>query len=189
MGNSKRLRNLLLMVAVFMLFCPVMLTLGMGKEKARVIHWKTAELSFVVPVETDPTIVLAAEKDRHIVVQLDKTPTARERKELATDGIKLLRYLGSDAFFAKVSGGRSAAVARRARIVSALEIKTDWKLHPMLLNREFPSYSHFFLSMAKDEGNVEMLALYVIFHPDIDQTSHPNEPCSSCVKIGTILRV
>ncbi|MHC4259428.1 MAG: hypothetical protein ACYSTF_03300, partial [Planctomycetota bacterium] len=81
-----------------------MLTLGMDKEKPKVIHWKTAELSFVAPVETDPTVVLAAEKDRHVVVQLDKAPTARERKELATDGIKLLRYLGSDAFFAKVSG-------------------------------------------------------------------------------------
>jgi hypothetical protein len=140
----------------------------MDKEKPRVIHWKTAELSFVVPVEADPTIVLAAEKDRHIVVQLDKTPTAGERKELATDGIKLLRYLGSDAFFAKVSGGLSAAVARRARIVSAFEIKTDWKLHPRLLKREFPSYSHFLLSTAKDEEDVEILALYVIFHPDID---------------------
>ncbi|MBN1347231.1 MAG: hypothetical protein JXQ73_31355 [Phycisphaerae bacterium] len=88
------------------------------------------------PIEKDPGVILSRGAARHTVVQLDKIPTADERAALESSGVTLLRYLGSNAFFAKVTAVEQpeadtrVALARSVGVSSAMEVRREWKLPP-----------------------------------------------------------
>ncbi len=144
------------------------------------IPWKAtaAGAKLSVPAETDPAKVLSRQADRHVVVQFKELPSPHVRQTLDRSGVRLQRYLGAGAYFARTSGGRGAiAGAQAAGVVSVADVASDWKLHPQLLKGDIPAYSRFPDPAAGQPGNVpnapvhpppQLLALYVIFHPDID---------------------
>ncbi len=186
------------------------------------IRWKAAEAGLLPPAPAttqpnaaeagdaaslnSPAVVLAAKGNRHKVIQFDRIPTAGERTAMEAGGVKLLRYLGTNAFFASVQASPAAATAQAAGAVFAQEVQKEHKLHPMLIRREFPEYSKFKAPAVKGRlaveppsekahrlpaavlnrkavepatssdphaaqssaADVDTIALYVLFHPDID---------------------
>jgi hypothetical protein len=115
----------------------------------------------------------AAASSRHVVVQLDELPGDGERARLAEQGIELLTYLGSHAYFAAVSaaaGGRAAASS--APGLSLSPIDPAWKTHPLLHGGNVPWYAWVprqgaTAARASDAG--ALVALHVVFHPDVVQ--------------------
>jgi len=102
------------------------------------------------------TAVLSAKGQRRKVVQFDRIPTGPERAALEASGVKLLRYVGDNAFFAHVQGSREAAAAAEAvGAIFAQEVQKEHKLHPMLLKGEFPDYAKFKAPATKGVLNVE----------------------------------
>ena len=188
-------RNLFVVVTAIALLCPALAVVAQGGQAPGGISWKSAGFSSAVSEnnEMDVAVVPAAEQKRHLVVQFDQIPAASARKQLAGEDIELLRYLGSNAYFVKVIGTDEAALAQKAGVAAAFAIETDWKLHPMLLRGAFPVYARFWLSPGatvptegpgKAAEGVETLALYIIFHPDVDL----GEGCSLVEQHGGMIR-
>ena len=188
-------RNLFVVVTAIALLCPALAVVAQGGQAPGGISWKSAGFSSAVSEnnEMDVAVVPAAGQKRHLVVQFDQIPTASARKQLAGEDIELLRYLGSNAYFVKVIGTDEAALAQKAGVAAAFAIETDWKLHPMLLRGAFPVYARFWLSPGatvptegpgKAAEGVETLALYIIFHPDVDL----GEGCSLVEQHGGMIR-
>jgi len=160
------------------------------------IRWRAGEAVGAATGQTDVGSVLRANSSRHTVVQLNEIPTAEKRAALEAAGVKLLRYLGTNAYFAKVTGSEAAAVVAEAcGVTAAFDIHKDQKLHPMLLRGEFPGYARFRAPAVgakladergrekesdqtvgprpdtpskEPDGELKVLALYVVFHPDVD---------------------
>ncbi|MGI8907083.1 MAG: S8 family serine peptidase [Candidatus Sumerlaeaceae bacterium] len=113
----------------------------------------------------------------HRVMQFSKVPTEHARESLRANGIELLRYLGSNSYFAAVRGGPAAAASATAhQVISAAAIERAWKLHPDLLSRQFPAFSVFDVpgmqlsgdKIDRSENSTEtVVALYAVFHPDV----------------------
>lgn len=147
----------------------------------------TGEAASAAAGKSGADAVLAPAGRRHVVLQFDQIPTSGEQADLEQAGVKLLRYLGDNAYFARVSGGTGAAGAARGKgLRQALSVRSDWKLHPRLAAGNAPDYARFTRTRraAADEAasasrrgaskateaavTEEMLALYVMFHPDVD---------------------
>ncbi|MBK9127294.1 MAG: S8 family serine peptidase [Phycisphaerales bacterium] len=106
----------------------------------------------------------------HVVVQLERALTDALRDQLDAAGVRLLSYLGDNAFFAAIDPARAsgAAVASVPDIRCVLPIERDWKLHPDFVADRFLDYA----IVSRDEsGEVAYplwTAAYILFHSDID---------------------
>jgi len=153
----------------------------------------------------------AAGEAPHILVQFDRPVTPLERQELTRAGVRLLRYIGDNAYFAVVhaqrwyeirrrpplmagSGAVAAPVFRSLRCV--LPIAVQWKLHPDLLcgtpppwsvvQKEPQATSSVDAASGPSAGEREkLLAVCVLFHPDV-----PLEPDAQrlCWRHGASIR-
>lgn len=115
---------------------------------------------------------------RHIVVQFNSLPAAGERARLEADGVRLLEYLGSNAYFAVASASKPALAGTSLANAGGaiIPIEPGHKLHPMLARGEFPAYARW--ANGTPQGRMqdtalppqpsETAALYVVFHRDID---------------------
>lgn len=122
--------------------------------------------------------VLTIANERHMVVQFKHLPGTAERARLQASGMQLLRYLGDNAYFARVNGTKGAGKAAvAAGLHAAFNVKYEWKLHPKLLSGDIPAYSRIPAGLVqaarsrlsgKLADQEDMLALYVVFHPDVD---------------------
>lgn len=176
-------------LALFVLAAGAMLvwpTVGFGQRPA--IRWKSPEpvmpaAPTVGTVADEPASVLGRGGDRHVVVQFEQMPSKRGRRQLADSGVELQGYLGSNAWFARVRGNGNQARANAvttAGVTAALELRSRWKLHPSLQGDETPAQIRFtrpgggFNRQDRPGANGpqaaadEFLALYVVFHPDVD---------------------
>ena len=140
------------------------------------ISWKTPGNAASATGATDAAITLGAGGTRHVVVQFSHPITSETRKPLNAAGVRLLHYLGADAYFAQVTGGAAAvAAAAKAGVSAAFEIAVDWKLHPMIANNALPEYAVFPVDANlmkagadKNAPQEKVAAVYVLFHPDVD---------------------
>ncbi|MBI4582081.1 MAG: hypothetical protein HY718_20460, partial [Planctomycetes bacterium] len=170
----------------------VALCVVIGRTPARAegdpgaIRWKTQSGTARPAAEPAGSAALVTTtRDRHLVVQFNKVPGRAQRAALANQGITLQRYLGNNAFFARVKGRPgSGQAALAAGLRGASAIRHEWKLHPRLLRGELPDYARIPADIAgvpgakerkreaEQRGQVtateEVAALYVVFHPDVD---------------------
>ncbi len=153
-----------------------------GTLAASSIRWRSEVTPIGAAVEQSPEFILSQPSERHVVVQFERPPSRTQRDRLASSNIHLLRYLGGNAWFARVSGGaKTAQAAARDGVSRSFEVRYEWKLHPTLQNGLRPAYATFRRAApaaatgratAKGENaDVEMLAIYVLFHPDVDLQS------------------
>ena len=82
--------------------------------------------------------------ERHAVVQFERPPEPRDRDALRGAGIRLLRYLGDNAYFAALDAANIAheqwpAVGHVVRCV--LPIRREWKLHADFLGGRIPPWA------------------------------------------------
>ncbi len=58
----------------------------------------------------------------HVIIQLEKIPTIKERKELEERGIKLLSYISNRAWFASIPSNRGKEIVALPNIRGISEI-------------------------------------------------------------------
>lgn len=107
----------------------------------------------------------------HFVVQFTEPVTPNRRAALARDGLKLLNYLGTDAYFATLDAGGNAARgnADLTSLVAVAAIDPTWKLDAGLARGEVPEYA---LVDTRDSDNPR-IGVYVLLHRGvpIEQTA------------------
>lgn len=101
---------------------------------------------------------------RHLVVQFDQHVGPLERKKLASAGIRLLKYVGANAFFAVVDskGFDSALLDGVPSLISGVAVGAQWKLHPILARGELPAWA----KVGADIRGDPVIGVYVLFHAD-----------------------
>jgi hypothetical protein len=101
----------------------------------------------------------------HAVVKLDRPVDARLRARLERSGLRLLNYLGDNAFFAAVSPAAANAVgpANVGALQSVQPVERAWKLHPMLLAGETPEWA----VVDNQDPDNPVVGAYVLLHRDV----------------------
>ncbi|MBN2308298.1 MAG: S8 family serine peptidase, partial [Candidatus Hydrogenedentes bacterium] len=109
---------------------------------------------------------------RHLVLEFESLPDAAGRENLEANGIRLLRYLGGNAYFAGTAGGtRAAAVAGEAGVTAAYAVDTAWKMDPEVAAARYPEHALVELPGASGRGSRSSdeptVAFTVLFHGDV----------------------
>jgi len=154
------------------------------------IRWRsgTVETQFRTPVDAaDALAARALTRDggvRHVVVQFDQPLSEEAKRELAASGVRLLSYLGDNAFYASVGAGPVDAqrVAQVQALRAVLDPEPAWKLDASLARGEIAPWAVIGADPAEFEAHPELrgqmlrpgadenptVAAYVLFHPDVD---------------------
>ncbi len=115
--------------------------------------------------------------NRHIIVQLDQVAGPALRAQLASRGLSLQSYLGSNAYFATVDATEQQLdeLAAMQAIKFAGPVKRQWKLHPDLNAGNIVPWSVIDQKLGQKEDKAgaqpaieTTVAAYVQFHPDVD---------------------
>ncbi len=112
----------------------------------------------------------------HIVVQFEQPLTVKEKQVLAGSGLKLLTYLGNNAFFASVTNAKldtRQLDSVKTRCV-AMPVERNWKLHPSLIDGEIYSWAvvepfgeKYAEDKSENQSTETFVAVYVLFHEDV----------------------
>ncbi|MFQ5428698.1 MAG: S8 family serine peptidase [Phycisphaerae bacterium] len=152
--------------------------LGVGGQDALAqIRWRvgTSERSCRTRVEAVDRICSNAARGSatHLVIQFDGPMTAGRRASLAAAGVKILSFVGDNAFFVSVPAGGAdrAAVAAVGGLVDAQAVRPAWKLHPILDQGDTPKWA-VVPAPAEKASNPALtektwIAAYVLFHTDV----------------------
>lgn len=115
---------------------------------------------------------------RRVVVRLDQVPTEEEKSTLAANGMRLLDYLGDNAYFATLSPRASlntAGIAATGRVFNADVIERDWKLHPDLARDIVRDWTIVQPGVVDENASPEerakadpIVGVYVMVHEDAD---------------------
>lgn len=167
------------------------------------IEWRSAPAAEQPQTPADVQALTLTPGQRHIVLQFDTPPTDAVRQDLSANGVMLLRFLGSEAWFARVDGGLDAARVVAEAGAQASTVSPGHKLHPMLLRGEVPAYARAALSArttsptkapasgtgaseaAAADATIDIAALCVIFHADVDPSA---EGAAAIGRHGGIVR-
>ncbi len=128
---------------------------------------------------------------RHVVVQFERPLMAAERSRLAAAGLRLLRPVGDNAYFATWGGaeGTSGVLLRTGvEVRCVLPIERAWKLHPALATGAVPDWAVAKSSAAPPAPATDMqeaggapanrwLAVYVVLHADVPLVPDGIELC------------
>ncbi|HEX6882428.1 MAG TPA: S8 family serine peptidase [Planctomycetota bacterium] len=106
-----------------------------------------------------------ASEPRRVLLQFARPVTDEERATLARQGVRLLAYLGSDAYFAALApeGVDAEALAGFEPLAAAGPVRVEHKLHPAWTGGASPEHAR----VALDAGGADIVAAYVVFHADV----------------------
>ncbi len=136
------------------------------------IEWQSGPVSIAAASKAELAAQLSdlatrgAGKTQRIVVQFEGPLADDARAALAQSGVRLLKYVGSNAFFAALEPGRfdAAQAATTPGLVGASEIRTEWKLDRYLgTDRAMP-----WAVAGQLPDGTPLVGAYVLFHPDVD---------------------
>jgi hypothetical protein len=156
---------------VCMLVCVGTAATAQVANAASEIRWRSGavEAELKAPAElSDALTELAARPDeRHLVVQFESPVDPNTRNALEGAGLRLLSYLGDNAFFASISPQQldTKAVARIGSLIDARAIQREWRLHPDLLAGIVPDWA--VVSPVEGKEGPTIVGVYVLFHPDV----------------------
>lgn len=160
------------------------------------IRWRSGPTTR--PADAAPA-VRAAAPGQHRVVQFEALPTPADRHALRNAGVRLGRYLGSNAFFATLRN-EAATKAAAARGASDLgPAAPEHKLHPGLLAGQVPAFARVQADAMRDQldrqarargkqataASGPTVAVYVLFHEDVP---FEQEALPALRRHGAILR-
>ncbi len=77
----------------------------------------------------------------HVLIQLERIPTVKERKELEEKGIKLLSYIPDNAWFATIPSDKTDEIAGLSDVRAINEILIDDKIAPQIKESGINEYS------------------------------------------------
>ncbi len=161
-------------------------SLVMTAAHAGELHWRSGSVAteFVSSQAAAQQLhsLARASTTARVVVQFDRPITSIERSRLAAAGVRLLNYVGNNAYFARVDAARfnEADVAALSALRVVLPIQRDWKLHPTLACGEIVPWAlvrDAATDVDKTPGDTDntqphsdnpIVACYVQFHRDVD---------------------
>ncbi len=120
----------------------------------------------------DATMNLANRaNDSRVLVQFDAPLSDEHKRKLGLAGLRLLNYVGDNAYFATIEREsiNAAALATQTPLRSIGAIETEWKLHPVFAEQRTPTWA---VVPRDDKSLVELdrtnpyVGAYVLFHPD-----------------------
>jgi hypothetical protein len=76
-----------------------------------------------------------------LMLQFQQLPTEADRKNLKSQGISLLEYIGSNAYTATVSGALTAAALQTAKVRSVINVAPQQKMHSYFVKGQTPSWA------------------------------------------------
>ncbi len=138
-------------------------------EPAPRIQWRSGAVELTGKDSSQIRDALAAlaagPEERHVVVQLDRPLDPKLRAELRSNGLRLLNYVGGNAFFASVSANTMDAVtiSRTESLIDVTPIKRSWRLHPYFLHGNVPAWA----VVSSAQSTTPVVGAYVVFHPDV----------------------
>ena len=160
---------------VLLLVLPVLL----GVERAagaEPVVWRSGAAEIADSDRADVTaqvLALAARSDeRHVVVQFDEPVSEIDRDRMSRSGLTLLRPLGSNAYFAAISGETGVLMPADLGLVRGVRaVQRAWKLAPAILADRVPDWA----VVAEDARGDRMVGVYVLFHADVPLRSEAAE--------------
>ena len=143
---------------------------ALGAEPIR-FHAEEVEFGTLEPAALQESLASWAVRPdaRHFIVQFDGPLSQTERAGLEAAGLRLLNYLSGHAYFAVSSeaGIDVAGVAAAKAPTAVEEIQTSWKMHPDFAAGAVPDWAREVPKAGAAADQVEMVAAYVLFHPDV----------------------
>ncbi|MHC4695304.1 MAG: S8 family serine peptidase [Planctomycetota bacterium] len=139
-----------------------------SEQASAYIEWRTGAVSIEAKSETQILEAIAQLRVRgtggHLVVAFDAPVIPAERAALESAGLRLLSYLGSNAYFASILPATvdPAAISRVTSLTDVRPIEREWKLHPALAAGNPPSWA-----VVEDDEKDPIVAAYVVFHRDV----------------------
>ena len=73
----------------------------------------------------------------HVLIQLERIPTIKEKKELEAKGIRLLSYIPNKAWFASIAPDKLSEVAALSAVRAISEISHEDKISPHIIGGDF----------------------------------------------------
>ena len=103
---------------------------------------------------------------RHFIVHFDHPVGTALRGQVESAGMRLLSYLGDNAFFATVTPARLnvGTLFEADGLTDVRAIGQGWKLHPILARGEVPAWT----VVDHDAVGHPIVATYVVLHRDVE---------------------
>ncbi|GJM25166.1 MAG: hypothetical protein DHS20C16_15810 [Phycisphaerae bacterium] len=105
------------------------------------------------------------------MIQFDSPLSSPERSSIGDAGIRLLKPLGANAYFAVIESSKPSFAQSPVlnRLADVIEIKSEWKRHPLLANEKKPGWIKVNLPKGDVAPGAERrrLVLNVMFHSDV----------------------
>lgn len=133
------------------------------------------------------TELAARPSDRHMVLQFDTPMTPALRGQMERGGIKLLEFVGDNAFFASSLPGPidAATISATPTLWRFSAIDRLWKLHPELLKGNAPAWAIVEPAAAEKSQGSAVVGAYILFHSDVALVP---EGVNLAVKHGALVR-
>jgi hypothetical protein len=107
--------------------------------------------------------LLLRDGSTHFVVRLAQPVNDSTRAALQAGGVTLLRYLGTNSFFASASPALSAPALSRVQALAAVQpIQPGWKLHPLCEEPDPPPWT-----IVEGPEDNPVVGVYVLLHADV----------------------
>lgn len=122
----------------------------------------------------------------HVLLRFSQPVGAAQRELLRGAGIRLLSSLGDHAYFASIDPLRfnADALTQLDTLGAARAISRDWKLHPMILDGEFPEWA----TSSSTAQDVRVAVVFVQFHADVSAEQRVRVAAKHGARVRTILR-
>jgi hypothetical protein len=169
------------LVACFLMLYTPVVAWANGSATAAIIRWRSAPVQTipqeVEAIEATLAAVAARGGSRHVLVQFEEPLDAARRTTVIQAGLRLLDYVGDNAYFAAVDGAATdaGAVTQLDSLRCVLPLERAWKLHPDGLNDNWPAWAvatpderREAAGAAEDAPFEPLAAAYVLFHKDVD---------------------
>jgi len=149
-------------------------SISSAQEIDAAIHWKATGTTETA-LRFEPG-ALTRNQAGHVIVRCAAMPDDGARARLAESGIRLLRYLGANAFFAKVEAGDYTVGGRATGLAGMIEIQPAWKVHALLAGDELPEHARFvgkaldgaLVTDGPSDAQIDAIAVYVLLHADVE---------------------
>lgn len=106
-------------------------------------------------------------RGKRVLIQFGSMLDAAQKRRLSASGVELLSWVGSNAWYANVSGDATPGQTLSALGAEAvMPINRNWKMHPGLAARDYPSWSIVRIPPAGEQG-APVVGVYVLLHKDV----------------------
>lgn len=160
-----------------------LMMLAAGQAASADVRWLNGDtvridVGFAQPGQLEQDLLALANRPdaKRALVQFDQPITNAQRTALSDAGVNLLQYAGDGVYFASLDAGSLdvASIQNSGAALSAVSaIQPQWKMHPLLINRDIPGYAVTGQVTSAQQGEFAtagepIVAAYLMLHRDAD---------------------